>query len=132
MTELEDNYAAAYAGVLTPGQHPALLNVDVCRAYVEEGSPLYAGVESSLASISRLTAVSRTAGTPVYWTSVRYQPGGADGGRFYEKVPALEVFVEGNPLGDFTDVVAPSPGESVVVKQYPSAFFGTTLAEDLH
>ncbi|MFT5223074.1 MAG: maleamate amidohydrolase [Glaciecola sp.] len=132
MTELDDNYAAAYAGVLAPGQRPALLNVDVCRAYVEVDSPLYAGVEASLESIARLTAVARTAGTAVYWTAVRYLPGGADGGRFYEKVPALEVFVEGNPLGDFTDVVAPSPEEPVVVKQYPSAFFGTTLAEDLH
>lgn len=132
MGELEENYAVAYGGRLQPGQRVALLNVDVCRAYVEPASPLYAGVEDSLAAIARLTAVARSAGAPVVWTSVEYQPGGADGGRFFEKVPALELFVTGNPMRDWTSAVAPTEGESVHVKQYPSAFFGTSLADELH
>lgn len=129
--ELTDNYAGAFDGRLAPRGRVALLNIDVCRAYVDPASPLYAGVEDSLDAIARITAVAREHDHMVFWTSVEYEPGGADGGRFFEKVPALELFVQGNPMREWTDVVAPIPGEAVHVKQYPSAFFGTTLADDL-
>jgi len=61
-----------------------------------------------------------------------YQEGGADGGVFYRKVPALEVFVSGNPLGRWAEGLEPADGELVISKQYPSAFFGTSLAETLN
>lgn len=129
MTDLDADYAAAgFDGHLEPGTSPALLVVDLVRAYLEPGSPLYAGVESALASNQRLVAAAREAGVPVVWTSVRYQPGGADGGVFFRKVPSLEVFVAGSPLGEFPDACRPEGDEVVVVKQYPSAFFGTSLA----
>jgi maleamate amidohydrolase len=60
-----------------------------------------------------------------------YQQGGADGGVFYRKVPALEAFVAGNPLGRWPEGLEPADGELVISKQYPSAFFGTSLAETL-
>jgi maleamate amidohydrolase len=60
-----------------------------------------------------------------------YQKGGGDGGVFYRKVPALEVFVSGNPLGGWPEGLEPADGELVISKQYPSAFFGTSLAATL-
>ena len=48
-----------------------------------------------------------------------------------EKVPALRCFVKGSPLGDFADGIAPRADETVIVKQYASAFFGTSLASTL-
>merc|ERR1719446_1934944 len=36
-----------------------------------------------------------------------------------------------NPLIQIDDTVAPQEGDSVLVKQYPSAFFGTGLASNL-
>ncbi len=76
-------------------------------------------------------AAARLVGAPVLFTRVEYQPGGADGGQFFRKVPALACFVRGNPLGDFLDDPAPVAGEVVVTKQYASAFFGTSLASTL-
>ena len=70
-------------------------------------------------------------GRPVVFTRVEYEPGGADGGQFFRKVPALACFERGNPLADFLDDPAPEPGEVVVTKQYASAFFGTSLASTL-
>jgi maleamate amidohydrolase len=58
---------------------------------------------------------------------VRYAAGGADGGLWVRKVPALHVLEEGNPLGDFPPQLSPAAGEAVVVKQYASAFFGSSL-----
>jgi maleamate amidohydrolase len=74
---------------------------------------------------------ARSAGIPIFYTNVVYEPGGADGGVFYRKVPALEAFERGSPLGAWPDGLEPAPGEFVVSKQYPSAFFGTSLAATL-
>jgi maleamate amidohydrolase len=130
--DLDADYErAGFRGRLGWGERPAVLVVDVCRAYVDPVSPLYAGVEEQCASASRVVAAARTHGHPVLFTRVSYQPGGADGGLFYKKVGALRCFDEGNPLADFLDDPKPLPGEVVVTKQYASAFFGTSLAATL-
>lgn len=43
----------------------------------------------------------------------------------------LRVFDRGNPLGAFPPTLEPKPNETVITKQYASAFFGTTLKEQL-
>jgi maleamate amidohydrolase len=126
--ELAASYAGAFDGHLPFGRRPALLIVDFVKAYLEKDSPLYAGVEAALASNQRLLAAARSAGIPVIFTNVQYETGGADGGVFYRKVPALRVFQRGSPLGAFPDSLLPISGEIVVTKQYASAFFGTDLA----
>ena len=129
--ELTENYRGAFDGSLGFGKAPALILVDFVAAYFIKDSPLYAGVEQELASALRIRDVARAAGIPVIYTNVVYQEGGADGGVFYRKVPALEVFVSGNPLGGWPEGLEPGEGELVISKQYPSAFFGTSLAETL-
>jgi len=118
---------------LSPGRRPALLVVDFVRAYLEPGSPLYAGVEDARAAAMRLLAAARAAGIPVMHTNVAYEPGGADGGVFFRKLPALASFERGrNPeLAAFAEGLEPAPGEPVFTKQYASAFFGTGLAQAL-
>ena len=130
--ELTENYRGAFDGSLGFGKAPALILVDFVAAYFVESSPLYAGVEQELASALRIRDAARAAGIPVIYTNVVYQEGGADGGVFYRKVPALEVFVSGNPLGRWAEGLEPADGELVISKQYPSAFFGTSLAETLN
>lgn len=45
------------------------------------------------------------------------------------KVPGLAVPAEGaGRLREFVPELSPRPGETVVVKQYAPAFFGTSLA----
>ena len=105
--------------------------VDFVEAYFDKDSPLYAGVDDTLSSALRIREAARSAGIPIVYTNVVYQEGGADGGVFYRKVPALEVFVEGNPLGAWPAGLEPAEDELVITKQYPSAFFGTSLAPTL-
>lgn len=131
-SDLDGDYAAAgFAGRLGWGTSPAVVAIDVARAYLDPDSPLYAGVEAAHAAIGRLVGAARQHGIPVAWTRVEYEPGGADGGVFFEKVGALRQFERGNPMGDFVEPVVPADGELVVTKQYPSAFFGTDLAATL-
>ncbi len=132
MKELADRYAGAFDGRLAFGERPALLVIDVVMAYLDRASPLFtATAAAALASNQRLVAAARKAGAPVLFTNVVYRPGGVDGGLFYRKVPALSAFVGGFPLGAFPPSLQPEADEVVVTKQYPSAFFGTTLASTL-
>lgn len=128
---LSANYAKAFDGHLEFGKHPALLIVDFVMAYLDPASPLYAGVEDALECNIRLLAAVRQAGIPVIFTNVVYEPGGADGGLFYQKIPALKAFDRGSPLGQFPPTLQPRDGEAVISKQFASAFFGTALDEKL-
>jgi maleamate amidohydrolase len=130
--DLDANYArAGYHQRIGFGRSPALLVVDFVEAYFEPSSPLYAGVEATLASALRVLAAARRAGIPRIFTNVQYQKGGANGGVFFRKVPALRSFEAGNPLGAWPKGLKPEAGELVISKQYPSAFFGTSLASTL-
>lgn len=130
--DLDANYArAGYHQRLGFGRRPALLLIDFVQAYFEPGSPLYAGVDAALAAALRVLAAARRAGIPRILTNVVYAPGGMDGGVFYRKVPALACMQAGNPLGGWPEGLAPRPDELVISKQYPSAFFGTSLAATL-
>jgi maleamate amidohydrolase len=131
--DLDADYAnGGFGGVLRPGNRPALLLVDVVMAYLTPGCPLYSPrFEEALKSCERLAEAAREAGVPVIFTNVVYRAGGADGGLFYRKVPALASFLEGSELGHFPPGLQPGAGEIVVTKQYASAFFGTSLASTL-
>ncbi len=129
--ELTENYRGAFDGSLGFGKAPALILVDFVEAYFDKDSPLYASVDDALSSALRIRDKARAAGIPVIYSNVVYKEGGADGGVFYRKVPALEVFVAGNPLGGWPAKLEPADNELVITKQYPSAFFGTSLAATL-
>lgn len=108
-----------------------MLVIDFVKAYLNKGSPLYAGVETVRDQCVELLTFSRATGVPVFHTNVSYKPGSADGGVFRRKLPLLSVFEQGSPYADFVDGLEPFPAETVITKQYASAFFGTPLAASL-
>ena len=63
----------------------------------------------------------------------RTRAGGRDGGVFFRKVPALACFEAGRrpELAQFASGLEPLAGETHIIKQYASAFFGTPLASTL-
>jgi maleamate amidohydrolase len=125
-------HGAGFSGRLPPGRRPALLVVDLVRAYTDPAGPFaLADAPGAVAAVGQLVEAARAGGHPVAWTVVRYAADLADGGLFVHKVPALACFADGAPgdWGAFT--LEPAAGEPVVVKQYASAFFGTSLASTL-
>lgn len=131
---LQQNYArGGFGKSLQFGRRPALLVIDFVRAYLVPGSPLYAGVEQVHADCVKLLGSARAAGIPIVHTNVAFQPGGRDGGVFFRKVPALACFERGaHPdLAAFGEGLEPAPGETLITKQYASAFFGTNLSSTL-
>ena len=128
---LSANYARAYGTRVGFGARPALILVDFCQGYFDPDCDLYAGVDLALGSALRVRAAARAAGVPVILTNVVYHPMAIDGGRFYEKAPPLRYFLQGNPMGAWPAGLVPHDDELIVSKQYPSAFFGTSLASTL-
>ncbi|WP_433655012.1 isochorismatase family protein [Nocardia sp. CA-128927] len=132
MTERAADYRrSGYSARLGAGRSPAVLVVDICAAYLTDGSPLRAPVDAAVRAAAEIVSQARYSGLPVIFTRVRFEPGGPDGGLFRRKVPALRVFEADNPLGDFLNDPAPAPGDTVITKQYASAFHATPLAATL-
>ena len=77
-----------------------------------------------------LVELARSKGVPVFYTKVYFEHP-SDGGIFTQKIPKLRTWTKDNPLVEIDDSIAPHEGDAVLVKQYPSAFFGTNLACNL-
>lgn len=129
--DLKENYARAFGKTVGFGKRPALLLIDFVHGYFDRSCDLYADVEAALASALRIRAAARAAKIPVILTNVVYHPQAIDGGRFFQKSKPLRYFLAGNPMGAWPAGLEPRDDELVVSKQYPSAFFGTSLASTL-
>jgi nicotinamidase-related amidase len=137
------SYAASgYGRRMGWGSRPALLLIDICKAYWTPGSPLDLSANPDAvgvpASAERLVKAAREGGCPVAWTVVEYnQPDMSDAGLFWHKAKTLEVWQTGSPLhqrglADFVSpTLTPVVGDIVVKKRYARGFFGTTLATEL-
>lgn len=134
---LHDNYrSAGYMTRLELGVRPALLVIDFVKAYLLEDSPLYGGegVRAALRGSIEVLSAARRSGIPIFHTNLQYDADGSNGGVFFRKVPALRSFAQGNPrpeLSEFAEGLEPAAGETVITKQYASAFFGTQLHASL-
>jgi len=88
-----------------------------CQNTYRQGVMALEGVEDALAEAARLLARARATGIPV--VHVMHDAG---------KDSPYDITA---PIGRISDEVAPRPGEPVVVKDHPSAFFRTDLEEHL-
>lgn len=139
----DEQKAYAAAGFGRPsglGLHPALLIIDVqYRTVGTERKTFYEAIKEfptscgevawdAVDAIVPLVALFRERGWPVMYPHVAPKKAN-EGGRLAEKVPAIMgVAAKGY---EFVDKIAPQPGDVLLPKQHPSAFFGTTLCSHL-
>jgi maleamate amidohydrolase len=126
-------HGSGFSGRVGWGARPAVVVIDLVRAYTHPDGPFaLPDAQAAVEATAELVETARGKDVPVVWTVVRYAAGLADGGLFVRKVPALACFAE-DAAGNWGDLaLEPVAGELVVVKQYASAFFGTSLATTLH
>lgn len=127
----KSNYADVYDNRIGFGKKPALIFVDFVEAYFDKTCSLYADVEAELASAIRIREHARAAQIPVIYTNVVFNKTAINGGRFFEKAKPLVHFIQGSALGAWPAGLEPNDDELVITKQYPSAFFGTSLSSTL-
>jgi maleamate amidohydrolase len=129
MSSLADNYKGVFDGRLGFGRKSAVLVIDFINAYTTPGKPLFAqGVVEAVAATVDVLALARRKRVPVIYTKVLYNKHGLDGGVFVQKVPVLRTMVEGEPMAEIVPELTPAPEDTVLAKQYASAFFATPLA----
>jgi len=117
------------------GARPAVLVVDMTRAFTEDRFPLgctAAGVPCAAAIRTLLDAV-RPRAVPVLYTRYETFAADAEWGRWLDKGTGAEPdsLMRGPEAHEITDTIKPAPKDIVITKSKPSAFFGTPLASML-
>ena len=110
------------------GDRPALLVIDLVRAFTDPTMPLSGDLDSVVEATASLLYTARAAGIPILFTTVEYEdPDLADAGVWLKKVPASVTLKAGTPGVQLDPRLARGEGERMVVKKYASAFFETDL-----
>lgn len=109
------------------GEQPALLVVDFVNGFNDPDMFGGGNIPQAIERTAVLLAAARKAGVPVCFTRVVYAADGSDAGVFCMKAPGLKILTEDHPASAVVDALAPAPGEYVLRKTQPSAFFGTDL-----
>lgn len=100
----------------SPISDSALVLID-CQQTYREGIMQLVGVEPALKEAADLLKRYRAAGRPVIHI-------------MHDAGPGTPYDVKA-PIGQIADIVAPAPGETVIVKNYPSSFEKTALDAEL-
>ena len=118
------------------GEKPSLIVVDMTRSFADPGYPASCwetGGQSALTANEELLAAARRAGIHIFFTRGLLSDSGGDfmplelGRKLSEKGWLLSTPPGMPDANTVTDRLAPEPGEVVVSKAKPSAFFGTPL-----
>ncbi len=112
------------------GLHPpfGLLLIDFVNGFAD---PAVFGGGNIPAAIERsqgLLEAARQRGWPIAHSRIVYQDDDSDANIFSVKVPTMLGLKEDTPGSQIVPQLAPRPGEYVVRKNVPSAFFATDLA----
>ena len=110
------------------GARPAIVVVDFSRAFTGGRAEFPGGdFGAEMAQTRRLLDEARPRAIPIFFTTIAYDEPLRDAGLWGAKVPWLEHCKAGSPLVEIDASLDRRPGEPVIVKRYPSAFFGTDL-----
>ena len=130
-TSQDDNYAGVYDNMLGYGKRPALILIDFVEAYFQPKNELFADPQSALDEALKLRVIAHDQNIPVIITNVVYDENGLTGGVFFKKAKPLRNFTPDAEFNGWPDGLIPNNKDIIVSKQYPSAFFGTSLSSTL-
>jgi len=114
------------------GQRPALLVIDMVKAFTNPDMMLGANLDAQIAAISPLLGIAHARGIPVIFSTVMYHESDfKDAGIWALKqkgVATLKAGTDGVEVDPRLDFRAT---DSLLVKKYASCFFGTDLVSRL-
>ena len=114
------------------GKRPCILVVDFQKGLTSPKYPLGANLDKEIAATRELLDVARQKKVPIIFTRTVYDDSGTDGLRYVDKIPSLLSLRKGTFMGEIDERLEPRPTESIVEKQYQSAFFGTPVLSILN
>jgi maleamate amidohydrolase len=113
------------------GARPALLVIDIIRAFTDLRSPLASNLDDQVAAIQTLLKSARERETPVIFSTVAYDADLQEAGIWIRKIPSNSWLVEGSEWVELDERLDRQAREMLLVKKYASCFFGTDLAARL-
>jgi len=114
------------------GQKPALLNIDLQRAYtdVEHFKTAYQTDPKQIDYVNELARLTRAAGGPVIWTYVAYLDSGEDAGVWGTRTDtpdSLQNIKHGSERAELDRRLEIESGDVIMHKRMPSPFFESHL-----
>jgi nicotinamidase-related amidase len=114
------------------GTHPAVLIVDMLRAFTDPNSPIGANLDAEIEACSALIADARTSKVPVFFSTGIYDDADLrDAGIWIRKIGGLTALRSGTDGPKIDLRLDYRSSDPLVVKKYASCFFGTDLVSRL-
>jgi maleamate amidohydrolase len=132
MSEIDIFKQQGFGQKLGFGKSPGVLIIDFTVGFNDPEAFGGGNISEAIKRTEVLLDAARRLGLPIAHTRIVYADDGSDAGIHCLKVPKLKQLTEASPRGQFVPALAPRPGEIVVRKRLPSAFFETGLHGILH
>lgn len=117
---------AGFGGGFAKGERPAVVVVDFARGFTDPASPTGSDMTTAIEHTNRLIEAARTAGCPVVFTTIAYDPGTPEV-TWLRKARGMAGLTVGSPSVQIDPRCLREPHDPVIVKEHASAFFGTAL-----
>jgi nicotinamidase-related amidase len=108
-----------------------MIVIDMPTGFTDLRSPLAANLDSQIEAVNRLLDIARARQVPIIFSTVVYDPDLQEAGIWKVKLPSNQWMVEGSEWVKVDKRLNRRPNEMLLVKKYPSCFFGTDLVSRL-
>ena len=108
------------------GNYPALVVVDMCKAFLDPSSPLGFECTELIDANIKLVEKFRLKKLPIFFTTTIYR-NESEASIFRKKLPALNILKPNTEEVSFLKELQPTSTEKIIEKKFASAFFQTNL-----
>jgi maleamate amidohydrolase len=111
------------------GGGPALLVIDLVNGFTDPSSPLGSDLDAVVAATRQLIDACRAKGAPIVFTTVAFDGAKSQAAAvFMAKIPSLRTLEAGSHAVQIDERLGLQPSDTLITKQFASAFFGTALS----
>lgn len=128
MSSQNEIYSTAGFGAMAPrGVRPAIIVVDFSYGFTDVQYPTAADMSAQIAATRKLTDFSRSAGIPLIYTTIAYQPWEIEALPWLKVSTGMAALKVGTRLVEIDPATGIQHDDTVLVKCGASAFHGTNL-----
>ncbi|GAB2526854.1 isochorismatase family protein [Paramicrobacterium agarici] len=117
-----------FGGKVGFGERPAVLVIDLAKAWTDSESPLGSDLSGPIAETARILKEARAKGLPIFFTTMAFEPDFSDlGDNVLRKKPVSSVQVKGTEWVEIVPELDRQPDEVLINKPRASSFYATNL-----
>jgi maleamate amidohydrolase len=114
------------------GEKPCLIVVDVINGFTDSSMPMGSDLSTQITEINKLLDLVHSMDIPAIFTTISYDDATlADSGIWFQKMEGLRTLKTGTDAVNVDPRLNFQAGDTLMIKKYASAFFGTDLISRL-